>query len=461
MTIAMPHLPNGTESEASRELVGNECAAAGPTVVIKTIGCKTNQEEILALAFELAGQGYTISEDLSTSTDIVIVNSCAVTAAAESTTRRYLASIAHKAPQARILVTGCLAQSDPQMLSRLSGVRWVVGNQLKETIPAILSHESSGVFHGPIDSDRVRVPQFPSQGIQQRQLLRIRYSLKIQEGCDNRCAYCVVPLVRGASRCAVRSEILQACRAAEACGFSEIVLTGTHIGQYRDGDHYTLVNLLGDILAATHHARVRLSSLDPRDVTDELLAFVGAGNRLCRHLHVSVQSLDAQVLNAMNRGAVPIEPFIQKLAAFCREHPQLNLGGDFIAGFPGETEAMFANTLCAIEAAGFSHGHVFRFSRRPGTPAWSMGAQVPEAVKSTRSILLRECLAERSLEFAQRQIGSYQSIIVERSNPVCGLTGNYLRVRVPDSTAVRGSLQKVIMTAPPDRAGWCTATAAT
>jgi threonylcarbamoyladenosine tRNA methylthiotransferase MtaB len=266
-----------------------------------------------------------------------------------------------------------------------------------------------------------------------------------------------VPALRGRSRSASVRDIIVACNSAAEAGFREIVLTGTHIGQFRQDGEYTLVNLLDEILATGQGPRIRLTSLDPRDLSEAVLDRISRHERLCPHLHLSVQSLDSGVLASMGRGDTGIEEIIARLAAVRAENPAFNIGGDFIVGFPGETEAMFERTMLAAEAACFTYGHVFRFSRRPGTPACDMAGQIPEAVKARRGERLRERLRNLHRCFIESQLGTRHAIIVEKTDPVSGMTGNYLRVRAPTAAAPRNSLLEVVIRELSSDAEWCMA----
>jgi threonylcarbamoyladenosine tRNA methylthiotransferase MtaB len=420
--------------------VEHSCQPAHRTVAIRSLGCRTNQEEIALLSSRLSADGCRVVDDVRQA-DIIIVNSCSVTTVSEAKTRRLLNALARQAPEARLLVTGCLAQQKPEELLRIRNVHWVVGNRHKDDIPRILGEERGAMVHSPfaVGDDMVASPGGADPGA----IDRARFPVKVQEGCDFSCAYCIVPSLRGPSRSAPVDEVVDACRQAESAGFREVVLIGTHIGQYRSGQVTDLLQLAQSIIHETSGLRIRLSSLDPRDLSESLLDFVGSQERMCSHLHVSVQSLCPDVLAAMNRPYEDVERLIDLLAAFRTQWSHAALGGDFIVGYPGETEAMFGRTVEGIGRAGFSYGHVFRFSPRPGTAAPSLPDQVSDQVKQQRSAQARECLAQRRIAFAEAQIGSVRTMVVEREQPLQGLTGNYLRVSVPGRSARHRALVPV------------------
>ncbi|HON11821.1 MAG TPA: tRNA (N(6)-L-threonylcarbamoyladenosine(37)-C(2))-methylthiotransferase MtaB [Chitinispirillaceae bacterium] len=411
-------------------------------VHIKTIGCRTNQEEMAALRVRLSREGYLLV-DSPEEADVLIVNTCSVTSGTESKTSRMLRNLSSRAPSARILVTGCLAQQKPEQL-KSSGIHWVVGNTFKNSIVSILRDECGGVYHSSFEKNGL-VCEDDCGEVSQADEFRTRFSIKIQEGCDYSCTYCIVPRLRGPSRSVPGWKILEKCREAVDAGFKEIVLTGTHIGQAGKDEGWTLIELLKKIISIDGDFRVRLSSLDPRDLSDELLQIIGEEPKVCDHLHVSVQSLNADVLVAMKRDGGGLDNLLSKLFSFRQRYPHAGLGGDFIVGFPGETEEMFSSTLENVRLLGFSYGHVFRFSARPQTAAFSMSGKIPESVKSERSASLRRVIDESRGEFLSRCVGVPLRIIVESLEPVSGLTSNYIRVKVPEVNASRNSWLEVLL----------------
>jgi threonylcarbamoyladenosine tRNA methylthiotransferase MtaB len=252
-----------------------------------------------------------------------------------------------------------------------------------------------------------------------------------------------VPLLRGSSRSASLTGIHDVCRRAVESGFKEIVLTGTHIGQYRDATEGGLWALLEKITGISGDYRIRLSSLDPRDLSGALIRLAATHPRVCDHLHVSVQSLSQKVLDRMNRSATDSGSIVELLAKARADFPRMGIGADFIAGFPGETEAQFEETVDNVRKIGFSYGHVFRYSRRPFTPAASFPDHLDEKEKTRRSARLRAVIDECRSDFIRGCEGSVQRIIAETEEPVTGYSSNYLRLEA------RGALCK--------RNDWCAA----
>jgi threonylcarbamoyladenosine tRNA methylthiotransferase MtaB len=423
-------------------------------VLLKSIGCRTNQEEMTSLGSLLARQGNTIVDKLEDA-DIVVVNSCFVTSSAEAKTRRLIRAIARARPQAKICVTGCLAQHSPLETKRRFPATWVVGNTLKDEIPRILADSSGGVFHEDFGAAPAGRLALAEPGTCPAVSGRTRFFLKIQEGCGFRCSYCVVPFVRGPSRSEPYARVESACAAAVRAGFKEIVLTGTHIGQYQDGRETTLTELVAALADANGDFRIRLSSLDPRDLSDRLLEMVAFHPKLCRHLHVSVQSLSAPVLKAMNRPFSDLDGFIRRMSAFRGHYPHVGLGGDFIVGFPSETGELFDETCTAVSAVGFSYGHVFRYSRRPGTAAASLPGQVDGTEKNRRSARLRAILDKCHRAFVEGEKGIVHTLLVEIEDPASGLASNYLRMEVPGCTAEKNTWLNAVITGIDPGSGRC------
>jgi threonylcarbamoyladenosine tRNA methylthiotransferase MtaB len=415
----------------------------GGTVGFASFGCRTNQEEIETLKSELCSAGFRITDDLA-SADFLIVNTCSVTAHTEAKTRRFISGVARKYPRAKIVATGCLVEQTGEALHEGGRVAFVVGNARKHEIPHLISTTTGGVFLAAISRSALPLSETvsdPSGGG------RTRFSVKIQEGCDHACTYCIVPRLRGPSRSVPAKRIAGLCRRAIDLRYKEIVLTGTHIGQYRDpdGDGTGLFPLIDRLLALEGDFRVRLSSLDPRELPDDLFARVGSGGRLCDHLHLSLQSLCGEVLAGMGRPYARLEELVDKLKEFRNRFPRAGLGADFIVGFPGESDEGFETTLRRVEMIGFSYGHIFRFSSRPGTKAATMPGKVPELVKQERSARLRAAIAASREKFVGDQAGSTGRIIVEQESPVAGITSNYLHVEIPGCRAPHNSWCDVVL----------------
>jgi threonylcarbamoyladenosine tRNA methylthiotransferase MtaB len=337
----------------------------------------------------------------------------------------------------------------PEELSGIRGIRWVVGNAFKKDIVSIIESGRTGIFHAPLTTGDIPPVVFHTcLDTPAAKKNRTRFHLKIQEGCALQCSYCIVPQLRGPSRSLPHGQVLETGERAILAGYKEIVITGTHIGQYKSGAGYGLIDLVNDMVRLSGEYRIRLSSLDPRECTDELLGCIGKEPKLCKHLHLSVQSFSQPVLERMNRRYHEYDAFLERMAGFRAVCPDAGIGGDFIVGFPGETREMFETTLNAVATIGFSYGHVFRFSPRPLTAAARMDGLVDERVKTDRGATLRACLQKLRVEFIGRQLGTTtHTIIVEREVPAGGMTSNYIRVEIPGTRMSRNTWQEVVCVA--------------
>jgi threonylcarbamoyladenosine tRNA methylthiotransferase MtaB len=422
--------------------MGLKGANLAKTIAFKSIGCRTNQEEVASLSFRLAEQGHRIVDKIDEA-EIIIVNTCSVTSRTEAKTKRLLNQLSRCAPHSKVCVTGCLAQQEAHELKRRFGARWIVGNTRKNDIPSIIQDERGGIFWGPCEKNPGKSPGAPLPVVQSPKYYDVsrhtRYSIKIQEGCNYQCAYCIVPVLRGPSRSAPPAGVVSACRAAVDAGFKEIVLTGTHIGHYGGGPGENLLALLENLLTLPGDFRIRLSSLDPRDLSEPLLALLESHPKVCRHLHVSVQSLSAQVLRRMGRPGNYFNTLVERLSDFRTAHTDAGIGGDFIVGFPGETNDMFEETIANIERIGFSYGHVFRYSKRPSTAAAAFDGQVGDPEKNWRGERMGAVLDKCRSAFINDLVGRPQRIIVETERPVTGMSSNYVRMEAPGARARRNS----------------------
>jgi threonylcarbamoyladenosine tRNA methylthiotransferase MtaB len=391
-----------------------------------------------ALAVRLIEQGHLLVDRIEEA-QIIVVNTCSVTAGTEAKIRRMLRQLSRQAPHGAICVTGCLAQQKAYEMKQVPNVRWVVGNALKDNIPGIILNGKEGIYCESLAVSHDPLHLFPETPVVFNAYRRTRFSIKIQEGCDFRCAYCIVPFLRGPSRSASARDIVRLCGEAAIAGYKEIVLTGTHIGQYQSETGEDLIKLLERLSIIPGDFRIRLSSLDQRDCSAALIDLVGNNPRFCRHLHLSVQSLSEEVLSAMNRPASAIRSFIEAIINFRTRFADAGIGGDFITGFPGETEANFRETLENIEKIGFSYGHVFRFSKRPMTAAAHFPGQIDEKEKRERSARLRALLDRCHHAFIRKLAGSRHRIIVEKEDPASGRASNYLHIEVPGARAPRNT----------------------
>jgi threonylcarbamoyladenosine tRNA methylthiotransferase MtaB len=407
---------------------------------IVTLGCKTNQFESAAMAEQLEQAGYE-RVDFARGATLVIVNTCTVTAATDSQSRNLIRRARRLNPACRIVVTGCYAQIDPATLEKLPGVDLVLGNEEKAGLVHALKSSGPRVQVGDIRSARGVTFDLHSFGS------RSRAFVQIQNGCDAFCSYCIIPHARGPSRSAVPEQIIAQVDKFCDAGFPEVVLTGIHIGGYgRDlQPAMSLADLVKMILQKTGIRRLRLGSIEPQELTDELIGLVADSERLCPHFHIPLQAGDDGILKAMNRHYSV--DFFRRLVTGIKERiPDAAIGLDVITGFPGENDQAFANTMALVEALPVTHLHVFPFSKRPGTPAATMPRQVSGTLAKQRAAALRTLGEGKQRDFSRRFVGRTLEIVVEegeREGLRSGLSVHYVPVKFAAPAIAAGQLLNV------------------
>jgi threonylcarbamoyladenosine tRNA methylthiotransferase MtaB len=400
-------------------------------IAFSTLGCKINQYETDLMQRDLASKGNTIVS-FDEEADVYIVNTCSVTAKSDYQSRQVIRSAARRARGGRVVVTGCYASTRPEEIKKLPGVSLVINNLEKPMIHDYLTPED----HSPAGAVLSLVTQNPKE---KEAHGRTRGYLKIQDGCDNACSYCIVPLARGRSRSTAPGEVLKEFTRQVRAGCPEIVLTGIHIGRYGAdlSPAMDLTELLTTLVPARDGSRVRLSSIEPKEITGAMIGLLGNG--LCRHLHIPLQSGDDTLLFAMKRDYTS-GFYLDLVQRISNSVSGVALGADVMVGFPGEGDAEFQNTVKLIEQSPLTHLHVFSFSARQGTEAAGMKDQVPEAVKKQRSEAIRELGKRKNLFFRQKCLGLELNVIVEdkmdaASGFLSGLTDNYIRIAVRGAKA--------------------------
>ena len=351
-------------------------------IFLDTIGCRLNQAEIESLARQFRAAGHEIVASASEA-DLTVVNSCAVTAQAASDSRAAVRRAARQGTRG-ILLTGCWATLEPGAAAALPGVKGVIPNLQKDSLVLDLLSLSPEAF------DLEPLARAPLPGLR----ARTRAFIKVQDGCDNACTFCVTTLARGDSRSRSVQQILADVRSALEGGTQEIVLTGVHLGawgrEFSPSQH--LSDLVAALLARTSVPRLRLSSLEPWDLENGFFD-LWADSRLCRHLHLPLQSGSETVLKRMRRKTTP-GSFASLVQSARAAIPEVAITTDIIVGFPGETEAEFSETVEFVKSMNFAGGHVFTYSARPGTPAAHMNAQIPHETRKERNAILRAALEE-------------------------------------------------------------------
>jgi threonylcarbamoyladenosine tRNA methylthiotransferase MtaB len=399
-------------------------------VFVQNFGCRATQADGAALEAQLAGRGLTVAHERE-SADLVILNTCTVTAEADSDARSTIRRVHRENPDARILVTGCYAQRAPDELAGMPGVEWVVGNSHKTQIAELLAGDdverTGHDYHGQIvigdifeTRDILTAPILDATGD------RTRPNLKIQDGCHNRCSFCIIPFVRGKSRYSSAMQIVEQVRALSA-KYKEVVLSGINLGRWgrESGSTERLPDLLRSLLSETGIERIRLSSVEPMDFSDDLLELMAGSPRIAKHVHAPLQSGSDTTLRAMHRKYRP-RHYADRVSKARRLMPEAAIGADVMVGFPGETDALFEESRQFIESMPFTYLHVFTYSERPGTPAATMAGAVSMPVRKDRNRVLRELAGAKNLEFRSRLLGR-DLTAVTLDPPGLALTDNYIK----------------------------------
>lgn len=398
--------------------------------LIQNFGCRATQADGAAIETLLERQGMDEVRHPGEA-DVVILNTCTVTSSADHDVRQAVRRIHRENPRARILVTGCYAQRAPDEIASLPGVAWVVGNSHKAAIAEILSREPAGApYHGQIlVGDVFAQRDFLSAPVEDASGDRTRPNLKIQDGCSNRCSFCIIPFVRGRSRSMSADEVVR--RVRELAGrYREIVLSGINLGRWgrEPGFGMRLVHLLRRLLEETDVERLRLSSVEPMDWSDELLELVASSLRIAKHVHAPLQTGSDRILKLMRR-RYRARHYADRILKARRLMPDAAIGADVMVGFPGETDEDFEENRRFIESLPFTYLHVFTYSERPGTPAAEMSGRVPKRVRKERNRILRELAAAKNLEFRRRFLGRRLSVVTLGEGRRA-LSDNYLPVEL-------------------------------
>jgi len=416
-------------------------------IAFVTVGCRLNQFETDALRGKAQAEGHQIVP-FDSMAETYVINTCTITAEADADSRQLVRQALRRNPSALVAVTGCYAQAAPEVVAAIPGVDLVLGNAEK---PQLLAHIQGARKNGGAQvlvgavAGRRQVMDDYGPGIDPD---RTRAFLKVQNGCNYRCSFCIVPEVRGANRSQRPERILEEIRRLHAAGFPEVVLTGIHLGTYgRDltppTSLFELCRRIADLDAAP---RIRLSSLDPHEVKPDLIRLLAGSPRFCRHLHLPLQSGDERILRRMRRGhtAAQFRELVERLVT---EVPGIAVSGDVIMGFPGEDDRAFQDTTDLLEALPIAGMHVFSYSRRPGTDAAGYADQVPKAVKAERSRILRSLVARKAQAFRRQFLGeTLEVVVLHRDGPdglLEGLSDNYIRVWFPGDPGLRGAVTRV------------------
>jgi threonylcarbamoyladenosine tRNA methylthiotransferase MtaB len=411
---------------------------------VLTLGCKLNQYESECIRQSLANRGWEY-RDFNEGADVYIINTCTVTQKTDARCRNAVRKAKRISPEAVIIVTGCYSETQPERLSAMPETDLVLGNSQKAAIPGILD-EMSG--QAP-DVEGGAAGQFP---VIEEFLDHSRAFIKVQEGCDASCSYCIIPRARGGSSSVPADQILRQVDILQSNGYNEIVLTGIHIGRYGyelDGG-MNLARLIDKILENTDDLRLRLSSIEVTEVTSDLIRLIKGTERIASHLHIPLQSGDDEILESMNR-PYTTGYFSEKISELISECEGIAVGTDIMVGFPGETDRHFKYTYEFVSRLPLAYFHVFSFSRRPGTKAWDMQHQVAPEVKKKRSRKLIALGRRKKTEFMKSRIGRCELCLVQGpqhrfSRFSRTISGNYNEVYIKRAKKLEGKLVPINVT---------------
>lgn len=394
--------------------------------ILKSMGCKSNQFEGSLIIEHLIKDGFVQVKKL-TEAEYFILNSCSVTHKSDTEALYLLRNAKHTNSNIKTVITGCTAQLEKDNLLKLDYVDYVFGNDDKFNISKFLLNDIKTEV-----TDIMTLGLFNYQSLDD--VSKTRFSLKIQDGCDNRCAYCVIPFARGKSRSADTEFIIEQINKASDKGFKEVVFTGIHIGQWGIEKHQSLIDLLREVEAKTKIERYRLGSLNPLEITNDLLDLLQQSDKFCPHFHLSLQSACNKTLKSMNR-FYKVEDYLEQIEDIISRFDKPFLGSDIIAGFVGETDEDFAITVENLKKSKLSKIHTFPYSIRKGTQAEKMEGHLPDSLKHERAEIIKKISAEKYELFLNQNLNTVHEVLIEKhpdkhSGMLKGMTKNYLNVLI-------------------------------
>ncbi len=412
------------------------------TFLLKSMGCKSNQFEGAIIEENLINAGFEKVSEIKDA-DLYILNSCSVTHKSDDEALYLLRHAKHTNENIKTLITGCVAQIERDKLLEYDFVDFVLGNNEKLNIVEFLQKNEDCEV-----GDIMNMTDFHEAVL--IDTTKTRASLKIQDGCDNRCAYCIIPFARGKSRSAKSDFIIDQIKSFEKHGFKEVIFTGIHIGQWGKEWGKTILDLLKKVEANTN-VRYRLGSLYPNEITDELLDFLSKSKQFCPHFHLSLQSACNRTLERMNR-RYKVEDYLEQIEKINKFFELPFLGSDVIAGFVGETQEDFETTLKNLEKSGLTAIHTFPYSIRKGTQAEKMEGHLPDKVKEERATAIKKISAQKTKDFLEKNVGTVHNVLVEKHldkhlNVLKGMSENYITVFLnSDDRNLINTIQKVKIT---------------
>lgn len=412
------------------------------TFLLKSMGCKSNQFEGAIIEENLINAGFDKVNEIKDA-DLFILNSCSVTHKSDDEALYLIRHAKHTNENIKTLITGCVAQIERDKLLDYDFIDYVLGNDEKLNIVEFLQKNEDCEV-----GDIMNMTDFHEAVL--IDTTKTRASLKIQDGCDNRCAYCIIPFARGNSRSAKSDFVIEQIKSFEEHGFKEVIFTGIHIGQWGKEWGKTILDLLKEVETHTN-VRYRLGSLYPNEITDELLDFLSKSEQFCPHFHLSLQSACNRTLERMNR-SYKVEDYLEQIGKINKLFELPFLGSDVIAGFVGETQEDFETTLKNLEKSGLTAIHTFPYSIRKGTQAEKMEGHLPDKVKEERATAIKKISAQKTKEFLEKNVGTVHNVLVEKHldkhlNVLKGMSENYITVFLnSDDRDLINTIQRVKIT---------------
>lgn len=409
-------------------------------VALHTLGCRLNTSETGSIAQGFKDRGYDIVE-FGQPADVVFINTCTVTDAADSTCRNLIRKAHGSSPEGKIVVAGCYAQMEPEKIAGMQGVDLVLGNSEKYKVFEYLDEESENAIH--VDKSW----QFYGAATTTADS-HTRAFLKIQDGCNYVCSFCIIPFARGRSRAITVADAVVEAKKLVSQGFKEIVLTGVNIGEYEQASGEKLHDLVAQVLAVDGLERFRLSSVEPNTITDELIEVLKSSPKVLDHFHIPLQSGDDEILKAMRR-KYTVADYKRIIGKIMAAFPNAGIGADVIVGFPGETKEQFENTFNLLKELPMTHFHVFPYSKRKNTTASKMDNHIHSTEKKNRVKTLNMFGDAKLNMFSEDQIGKRTKVLFERRNKAGnfeGYSSNYVRVQVVTDQDLSNVEREVLIT---------------
>ncbi len=412
------------------------------TFLLKSMGCKSNQFEGAIIEENLINAGFDKVNEIKDA-DLFILNSCSVTHKSDDEALYLIRHAKHTNENIKTLITGCVAQIERDKLLDYDFIDYVLGNDEKLNIVEFLQKNEDCEV-----GDIMNMTDFHEAVL--IDTTKTRASLKIQDGCDNRCAYCIIPFARGNSRSAKSDFVIEQIKSFEEHGFKEVIFTGIHIGQWGKEWGKTILDLLKEVETHTN-VRYRLGSLYPNEITDELLDFLSKSEQFCPHFHLSLQSACNRTLERMNR-RYKVEDYLEQIGKINKLFELPFLGSDVIAGFVGETQDDFETTVENLKKSGLTAIHTFPYSIRKGTQAEKMEGHLPDKVKEERATAIKKISSQKTKEFLEKNVGTVHNVLVEKHldkhlNVLKGMSENYITVFLnSDDRDLINTIQRVKIT---------------